>query len=180
MRIKKLISIVLSAVMILTATVALCACSPKEFKLYHIKDAYDENIITSEDVLKIGEYYSAIFKNSVSIQNYNDNGATENDPIDIDDDIILPTINKELELEIKDAYFQERRSLETYIENGWGKDKEDLLDRCVHLTYLGAYGSKQAVLIKADMWTAQEGENTIVLGNVVFALRQNGIIFIYA
>ncbi len=180
MRIKRAVSFVLSVFTLLFVTVALCACSPKEFKLYHIKDAYDENIITSEDVLKIGEYYSAIFKNSVSIQNYNDNGATENDPIDIDDDIILPTINKELELEIKDAYFQERRSLETYIENGWGKDKEDLLDRCVHLTYLGAYGSKQAVLIKADMWTAQEGENTIVLGNVVFALRQNGIIFIYA
>ena len=58
MQIKKLISIIISAIMVLSVTVAMCACSPREKGFYDLYDEYENGNITLQETRKIAKYFS--------------------------------------------------------------------------------------------------------------------------
>ncbi len=153
MRIKKLISIIISAIMVLSVIMAMSACSPREKGFYYLSDEYDNGNITYKEAKQIAIYYSMQTNSPIQekVEPYYEYGnKIEWRTIEYDKNGKLPRLSEKEMTEIKDAIYTnwEVDFINASIsDNNEGASKDEQLEKYLEFEYCGKYRGKHAFTI---------------------------------
>lgn len=169
MKTKKLVSIIISAIMMLSVTVAMCACSPKEHIVLTYKEAYDNGYINLDDWKNIVDYCSINIKILYHKDSYNSDADYK------DDHEKLPKI-KEDELQIirkavSNEYFD-------YVSERNNVEREEIFDSYLTFGYCGEYNGNFAFLLKINEQYGDTGNNPLNIEGISIDMWHYGMIYI--
>ncbi len=153
MKTKRIVCIIISAIMVLSVTVAMCACSPRERGFYDLYDEYDNGNITYKEVKQIAIYYSMQTGSPIQekVEPYYEYGnKKEWRTIEYDKNGKLPQLSEKELTEIEDAIYKnwEVDFINASIsDNNDGASKEEQLEKYLEFEYCGKYHGKHAFTI---------------------------------
>ncbi len=180
MQIKKLISIIISAIMVLSVTVAMCACSPREKGFYDLYDEYENGNITLQETRKIAKYFSlqtgVYVEERVRIEKQYElkfqMGSTDNYiEIKPDKGMKVPELSEKKISEIKEQIYQkwEKDFIDAMKENkNEGESKEEQIEKYLEYEYCGKYHGKYAFAINIKSWIFNCSGTRIITSDLVY------------
>lgn len=172
MRTKKLISIIISAVMMLSVMIVTCACSPKEHIILTYKEAYDNGYINLDDWKNIVDYCSI----NIKMLYHKDSYISDADYRD--DYEKLPKI-KEDELQIiRKVVSDEYKDYFDYVSERDNVEKKEIFDSYLTFGYCGEYNGNFAFLLKINEQYGNTSNNSLNIEGITIDMWHYGMIYI--